>query len=61
MSKFLKGNYEVNDDDKAENNEIENDYSALFENKAFEQLGGSIAFVMKSSKFVWDEEDDDAE
>jgi len=61
MSKFLKGNYEVKNANQTENKENKNDYSELFENRAFEQLGGSIAFVMKSSKFVWDEEDNDAE
>ena len=27
--------------------------------KAFEKLGGSIAFVMKSNKFLWEEENAD--
>ncbi len=62
MSKFLKGNYEVKEDVAAENKEKSEDLSKLFESRAFEKLGGSIAFVMKSDNFVWDEdEDEDAE
>ena len=59
MSKFLKGNYEVDKDNNRENKEKKQDLSELFESRAFEQLGGSIAFVMKSNKFVWDDEGDD--
>jgi len=60
MSKFLKGNYEIKDgnemrrDNKTYNNNVE----ALFEKKAMEKLGGSIAFVMKGNKFLWDGEND---
>ena len=57
MSKFLKGNYEVKGEKTEEVKEKEQDFSKLFENRAMEQLGGSIAFVMKSNKFVWDEDE----
>lgn len=59
MSKFLKGNYEVTEDVAAENREKSEDLSKLFESRAFEKLGGSIAFVMKSDNFVWDEDEDE--
>lgn len=59
MSKFLKGNYEVTKDAAAENAEKSEDLSKLFESRAFEKLGGSIAFVMKSDSFVWDEDEDE--
>ncbi|MCK5504357.1 MAG: hypothetical protein KAJ10_04310 [Thermodesulfovibrionia bacterium] len=58
MSKFLKGNYEVKQENQQEDKEKTEDYSELFESEAFEQLGGSIAFVMKSNKFVWDDEEE---
>ena len=62
MSKFLKGNYEVKggkpEDGKEKSKEQDKDFSTIFENSAMEKLGGSIAFVMKSNKFVWDEDED---
>ena len=61
MEKFLKGNYELDDMDNDMNNVIsaDEDFSKIFESKALEKLGGSIAFVMKSDKFIWDEENND--
>lgn len=65
MNKFLKGNYEV--EEKAEVNKAESapeqgeNFTAIFESKALDKLGGSIAFILKSNKFVWDEEDVDSE
>lgn len=58
MSKFLKGNYEVEGEENEEVKEKDQDFSKLFENRAMEKLGGSIAFVMKSNKFVWDENEE---
>ena len=52
MSKFLKGNYELNvniDDTRADDTErtVEE-----FERKALSRLGGSICFVSKKG-FLW--------
>ncbi len=57
MDKFLKGNYEIKNFKNEEGKDKETNSSEVFETKALEKLGGSIAFVMKSNKFVWDEED----
>jgi|TARA_B100001964_G_C14253874_1_gene611300 hypothetical protein len=57
MSKFIKGNYEIKETKKKESIEKDENISKMFEANALEKLGGSIAFVMKSNKFVWDEED----
>ncbi|MBP7506975.1 MAG: hypothetical protein KA807_04075 [Prolixibacteraceae bacterium] len=62
MSKFLKGNYNLGNtmNVNTDNSETkEADFSKIFETKAFEKLGGSIAFVMKSNKFLWEEENAD--
>jgi|TARA_Y100000294_G_scaffold115812_1_gene107395 hypothetical protein len=58
MSKFLKGNYEIKESKGKENVKEEEHISKLFESKALEKLGGSIAFVMKGDKFVWEGEDE---
>jgi len=59
MSKLLKGNYEI---DRKEDNETaaaaNNDFTKVFESKALEKLGGSIAFVVKADQFVWDGDDE---
>lgn len=58
MSKFLKGNYEAKIKESKDNSEEQrNRFTEIFENSASEKLGGSIAFVIKSNKFLWDEED----
>lgn len=57
MSRFLKGNYKIEDEDPGREIKSEKNIEALFEAKALEKLGGSIAFVMKRNKFVWDEEE----
>ncbi len=54
MNKFLNGNYEINKIRTEENKSQVKDFTKLFESKALEKLGGSIAFVMKSNKFLWD-------
>jgi hypothetical protein len=59
MSKLLKGNYDLEGTaGEKEKKSDEQALSELFESKALEKLGGSIAFVMKSNKFVWDEDKD---
>ncbi len=57
MNKFLKGNYEIVNSNKGNSEIIEEDFSRIFEAKSLEKLGGSIAFVMKSDKFLWEEEE----
>ena len=65
MNKFLRGNYTINDTKSdTESAEVKGkDITAIFENRALEKLGGSIAFVMKGNQFVWGEwgEDENAE
>lgn len=58
MSKFLKGNYSL--DESIEKNQLkqEKDFTKVFESKALEKLGGSIAFVVKKDQFIWDGGDD---
>lgn len=57
MDEMLKGNYSVDKNVKAEKDaRIDDDVTSIFESKAIEKLGGSIAFVSKS-KLVWSEDD----
>ncbi len=58
MSKFLKGNYSVSETQDDEQATKLNDLSKVFESKALEKLGGSIAFVVKKDEFIWDGNDD---
>jgi hypothetical protein len=59
MSKYLKGNYEL-PNNKYETKvpqpaeDPERKVQAEFERRALERLGGSIAFVMRSSSFIVD-------
>ena len=59
MRSLLKGNYELPDKKgSSENEESKADVRQeqareQFERRALEQLGGSIAFVMKAKTFVW--------
>jgi hypothetical protein len=58
MSKFLKGNYPVKNPKAGEPDAPESkNITKMFEEKALEKLGGSIAYVMKSNSFLWDEEE----
>lgn len=52
---ILKGNYNIKNTAKLEKAEKSKEASLeeAFEGKTMEKLGGSIAFVKKSSKFVW--------
>jgi len=58
MSKFLKGNYDVAEAGSGEQAIQDNDFTKVFESKALEKLGGSIAFVVRKDQFVWEGEDD---
>jgi len=58
MSKFLKGNYTVAESNSEDQSKQTNDFTKVFESKALEKLGGSIAFVVKKDQFVWDGGDD---
>jgi len=52
-NRLLKGNYKAkNKKTGRDKNNLKN-MANIFENKATERLGGSIAFVMKSNKFIW--------
>ncbi len=59
MSKFLKGNYIVGGAaEESDNVSQDSDFTRVFESKALERLGGSIAFVVKKDQFVWEGDDD---
>jgi hypothetical protein len=58
MSDLLKGNYKIENFNPNQEKKEEKKIDAIFEEKALEKLGGSIAFVMKRDKFVWDDKDD---
>jgi hypothetical protein len=57
MSDMLKGNYKIKDSNKPESKaDLKKQPASLeenFESKAMEKLGGSMAFVKKSSSFIW--------
>ena len=55
MSKFLKGNYKLKKGTNKPKNKKNTSFSNMFENRAMEKLGGSIAFVMKEDSFLWSE------
>lgn len=52
-NKFLKGNYKVKAEKIKKDKKSTKNIANIFESKATERLGGSIAFVMKSNKFIW--------
>lgn len=59
MSKLLKGNYKMRPAGRKKSRRGKRaNITKLFEEKAVERLGGSIAFVMKKDKFVWGAEDE---
>ena len=57
MNKLLKGNFKVKDEESInEEPKVEKkSHTQEFEEKSMEKLGGSIAFVMKKNKFIWDD------
>ena len=57
MAEYLKGNYRVlapirNAEETAEQTDAEKE----FYRRALDRLGGSIAFVLKSKKLLWTDE-----
>lgn len=57
MKELLKGNYKVSQSEEQrlgkKADKQERSTQEKFEASAFERLGGSIAYVKKSSSFVW--------
>lgn len=54
MDNLLKGNFQVKRNVKAEALKSgDGSLESEFEASALEKLGGSIAFVKKSSSFIW--------
>lgn len=53
MSEYLKGNYPLAKKPDASGDK-EKTLEQQFEESALQKLGGSIAFVKKSAKFVWE-------
>lgn len=51
-NKFLKGNYKTEVKKVKEDKKSVKNIKDIFESKAAEKLGGSIAFVIKSNKFL---------
>lgn len=60
MDNLLKGNYNLKSESEIKAS-LPQAKKQGFEDKAMERLGGSIAFVMKGNKFVWDEDNEDGE
>ena len=58
MTDLLKGNYDLEEKQKVKAQNQEKDASSEFEEKAMDRLGGSIAFVMKGKRLVWDEDEE---
>ena len=55
MSEYLKGNYKMDKPAPAPaSNPTEPSAEKKFEASALVKLGGSIAFIKKSSSFVWE-------
>ena len=51
---LIKGNFKVKNEVKNKAQERKSsELEKTFESSAFEKLGGSIAFVKKSTNFVW--------
>ncbi|MDD5072704.1 MAG: hypothetical protein PHX64_02290 [Candidatus Omnitrophica bacterium] len=53
-NRFLSGNYKIKTKKSKSGKKPARSHTGIFEEKATEKLGGSIAFVMKSNKFIWD-------
>lgn len=54
MSRLLQGNYPLpSGPEKPKTEESKETSTQVFERRALEHLGGSIAFVMKRDTFVW--------
>lgn len=59
MSGYLKGNYPLDATPGKQGESQPEDSEQQFYRRALEKLGGSIAFVLKSKKLVWNGKDDD--
>ena len=57
MDKILKGNYDLITEENIDVVDGGKDTTQEFEERSLERLGGSIAFVMKGKRFIWDAED----
>ena len=53
MSSYLKGNYKLSEQKPPSPSETPVSGQDLFEATALQKLGGSIAFIKKSSSFIW--------
>ena len=55
MTEYMKGNYKLPESKKSAGSVPEAPKSGqdLYEAAALQKLGGSIAFIKKSSSFVW--------
>ena len=61
MADILKGNYRLANQPTLNSSEKKTDSDSLtsqLEESALAKLGGSICFVMKGTKFVWDGDED---
>ena len=57
MSRLVKGNYALRKKIGKPAKKKISTTEELFESRALEKLGGSIAFVMKADKFLWSDDD----
>lgn len=53
MKKLLKGNYRTKINVVKKSPTKRSGVTDIFESRALKKLGGSIAFVMKTDKFIW--------
>ena len=62
MPDFLKGNYNLNNDDtNKQNTKKIKSLTEEFEENALAKLGGSICFVSKSGSLIWDGDSTDSD
>ncbi|MBO54732.1 MAG: hypothetical protein CL886_03635 [Dehalococcoidia bacterium] len=60
MPDFLKGNYQINNDNRDRPRETKSkSLTEEFEESALAKLGGSICFVSKSGNLMWDGDAED--
>ena len=62
MPDFLKGNYNLNNDNTdTQNTKKIKSLTEEFEESALAKLGGSICFVSKSGSLIWDGDSTDSD
>ena len=62
MPDFLKGNYNLNNDNTdTQNTKKIKSLTEEFEENALAKLGGSICFVSKSGSLIWDGDSTDSD